>query len=82
MPRLDFLSPSLPFLSDRFFFVRCACPNDTDFHFLVMVGRERVFRHECGTTNAPLRVDYSPGELALGLGRRKVCVSCSRSSRP
>jgi hypothetical protein len=47
-----------PFLSDRLFFITVRLPerrrkfDDTDFE------HEWVFRHECGGTNAPMRVNY------------------------
>jgi hypothetical protein len=46
-----------------------------DFHSLAMVQRERVFRHECDATNAPVRVNDCP--FALGFGSANL-----RKNRP
>lgn len=42
----------------------CVCSRHAHFHSLGMVHRERVFPHECGATNAPLRVNDC--QFALG----------------
>jgi hypothetical protein len=36
---------------------RCAYTSGADFHSLAMVRRERVVRHECRATHAPLRAN-------------------------
>ena len=42
----------------------CVCPRDAHFHSLAMARRQRVFRHECGATHAPRRVNDC--QFALG----------------
>ena len=53
-----------PALRDDEASLYCVCPSDAGFHSLAMVQRERVFRHERGATNAPLRVNDC--QFALG----------------
>jgi hypothetical protein len=50
----------------------CVSSNGADFYCPAMVQRERVFRHECGATHAPLRVD--DWQFALGFESANLTV--------
>jgi hypothetical protein len=56
----------------------CVCPRGADFHSLAMFQCERVFRHECGATHAPLRVN----DCQFALGFASANLSKNRELLP
>jgi hypothetical protein len=66
----DLRSPALRDDEGTLYYV---CPRGADSHSLAMARRQRVFRHECGAADAPLRINDC--QFALGF----ECANLSKN---